>query len=208
MDLKVKLKWWQTACLAQRMVDMFFPEISWPSWLGRLGSPCLPNNRTNCYTDGPVYTTPLRETPNMRSIFSTPVMALMLTLLSWGAVAQTPLITEAESQTPNLQVPTTRAITRGPGISLLSPTEVAGKSFGFKMSFEPRGGAKIDPASIKFEYLKQPVVDLTARFKTGLNGNHLELPQASVPAGTHPIRVSVRDSEGREGKTIIHLNAK
>jgi hypothetical protein len=29
-----------------------------------------------------------------------------------------------------------------------------------------------------------------------------------VPAGTHPIRVSVRDSEGREGKTIIHLNAK
>jgi hypothetical protein len=41
-----------------------------------------------------------------------------------------------------------------------------------------------------------------------LNGNHLELPQASVPAGTHPIRVSVRDSEGREGKTIIHLNAK
>lgn len=142
----------------------------------------------------------------MRFLFSTTIMALVLS--PWGAVAQTPLITEAEAQAPNLQVPATRAITRGPGINLLSPTEVTGKSFAFKMVFEPRGGAKIDPGSIKFEYLKQPVVDLTARFKTGLNGNQLELPQASVPAGTHPIRVSVRDSEGREGKTIIHLSAK
>jgi hypothetical protein len=187
---------------------MFFPEVFWHPWFDRLGSACLLNNRTNCYTDALVYTSPSRETTNMHSIFLTPVMALMLTLLSWGAVAQTPLITEAESLTPNLQVPATRAITRGPAISLLTPTDVAGKSFAFKMSFEPRGGAKIDPASIKFEYLKQPVVDLTARFKTGLSGNQLELPQASVPAGKHPIRVSVRDSEGREGKTIIHLNAK
>ena len=85
---------------------------------------------------------------------------------------------------------------------------MSAKSVAFKMLFEPRGGAKIDPSSIKFEYLKQPIIDLTARFKPGLNGNQLELPQASVPAGTHPIRVSVRDSEGREGKTIIHLNAK
>ena len=142
----------------------------------------------------------------MRFLFATTIMALVLS--PWGAVAQTPLITEAEAQAPNLQVPATRAITRGPGINLLSPTEVTGKSFAFRMVFEPRGGAKIDPGSIKFEYLKQPVVDLTARFKTGLNGNQLELPQASVPAGTHPIRVSVRDSEGREGKTIIHLSAK
>lgn len=142
----------------------------------------------------------------MRFLFSTTIMAQVLS--PWGAVAQTPLITEAEAQAPNLQVPATRAITRGPGINLLSPTEVTGKSFAFRMVFEPRGGAKIDPGSIKFEYLKQPVVDLTARFKTGLNGNQLELPQASVPAGTHPIRVSVRDSEGREGKTIIHLSAK
>jgi hypothetical protein len=142
----------------------------------------------------------------MRFLFSTTIMALVLS--PWGAVAQTPLITEAEAQAPNLQVPATRAITRGPGINLLSPTEVTGKFFAFRMVFEPRGGAKIDPGSIKFEYLKQPVVDLTARFKTGLNGNQLELPQASVPAGTHPIRVSVRDSEGREGKTIIHLSAK
>lgn len=142
----------------------------------------------------------------MRSFFS--ILMLTLVCWSWGAMAQTLLITEAEAQTPNLQVPITRAITRGPGIKLSSPTEVTGKSFAFKLAFEPRGGAKIDPNSIKFEYLKQPIVDLTARFKTGLSGNLLELPQASVPAGNHPIRVSVRDTEGREGHTVIQLSAK
>lgn len=142
----------------------------------------------------------------MRSFFS--ISFMTLASLSWSAVAQTTLITEAEAQTPNLQVPATRGITRGPGIKLHSPVEVTGKSFAFKIGFEPRGGAKIDPTSIKFEYLKQPIVDLTARFKTGLTGNQLELPQASVPAGTHPIRVSVRDTEGREGQTVIQLSAK
>ncbi|PIT77091.1 hypothetical protein [Limnohabitans sp. G3-2] len=135
-------------------------------------------------------------------------VALAMAFGHAGVSAQTKLITETEAQAPNLQMAATRGITRGPGINLLTPPEVSAKSFAFKMLFEPRGGAKIDPASIKFEYLKQPIVDLTARFKAGLNGNQLELPQASVPAGTHPIRVSVRDSEGREGNTIIHLSAK
>lgn len=144
----------------------------------------------------------------MRPTLTTTATTIVLLSFPWLAQAQIKLITEAEAQTPNLQVPATRAITRGPGISLKTPAEVAAKSFPFKMVFEPRGGAKIDPTSIKLEYLKQPIVDLTARFKTGLNGNQLELPQASVPAGTHPIRVSVRDSEGREGHTIIHLSAK
>lgn len=123
-------------------------------------------------------------------------------------LAEVKLITEDEAKAPNLQVPATRAITRGPGISLQTPLEVSAKSFAFKLAFEPRGGAKIDASSIKFEYLKQPIVDLTARFKPGLNGNTLELAQASVPVGTHPIRVWVRDSEGREAQTTIQLTAK
>jgi hypothetical protein len=144
----------------------------------------------------------------MRSFVSTTVMTIVLGGLPWLASAETKLITEAEAQTPNLQVPATRAISRGPGISLHSPVEVAAKSFAFKLAFEPRGGAKIDESTLKIEYLKQPVIDLTSRFKPGLNGNVLELSQASVPAGAHPIRVSVRDSEGREAQTVIRLNAK
>ena len=136
------------------------------------------------------------------------VSSLLSLVCVSAALAQTRLITEEEAKAPNLQVPTTRAITRGPGISLQTPLEVSAKSFAFKLAFEPRGGAKIDASSIKFEYLKQPIVDLTARFKPGLNGNTLELAQASVPVGTHPIRVWVRDSEGREAQTTIQLTAK
>jgi hypothetical protein len=142
-------------------------------------------------------------TPSLKTI-----LALSLAAAQGLAAAQVKLITEEEAKAPSLQVPTTRAITRGPGISLQSPAEVAAKSFGFKLAFEPRGGAKIDSSSLKVEYLKQPIVDLTARFKNGLNGNTLELAQASVPVGTHPIRVRVRDSEGREAQTTIQLVAK
>lgn len=136
--------------------------------------------------------------------------SLALALLASHALvqAQVKLITDEEAKAPNLQVPATRAITRGPGISLQTPLEVSAKSFAFKLAFEPRGGAKIDPSSIKFEYLKQPIVDLTARFKPGINGNTVELAQASVPVGSHPIRVWVRDSEGREAQTTLHLHAK
>ncbi len=136
------------------------------------------------------------------------ILALSLTAVHWLAAAQIKLISDDEAKAPNLQVPATRAITRGPGISLQTPAEVAAKSFDFKLAFEPRGGSKIDASSIKFEYLKQPIVDLTSRFKPGLNGNTLELARASVPVGTHPIRVWVRDSEGREAQTTIQLTAK
>ena len=135
-------------------------------------------------------------------------LALALLAVQALVLAEVKLITDDAAKAPNLQVPATRAITRGPGISMQTPLEVSAKSFAFKLAFEPRGGARIDPSSIKFEYLKQPIVDLTARFKPGINGNTVELAQASVPVGSHPIRVWVRDSEGREAQTTLHLNAK
>jgi len=51
-------------------------------------------------------------------------------------------------------------------------------------------------------------VDLTPRVKSGMSGNHIELPRVSVPAGSHPIRVSVRDTEGREGVLTFQLRAR
>ena len=165
------------------------------------------SNDYDCYTDGQNQT----MRPNRPRTMRLPNIAIWLALsliTPWAAQAQVKLITEEEAKTPNLQVPTTRAITRGPGIVLLSPAEVQAKAFALKIAFEPRGGSQIDSASIKFEYLKQPVLDLTARFKSGLTGNQLNLPQASVPVGAHPIRVSVRDSEGRETSTVIQLSAK
>jgi len=136
----------------------------------------------------------------------------LLATLCWGAAqAQTRLITEEEAKAPNLPLPSsshTRAITRGPGIRLLSPQEVSARGFPFKLAFEPRGGAQIQADSVRIEYLKQPVIDLTPRLSGALRGNALELAAAAVPAGTHPLRVTVRDSEGREAQTIIQLHAK
>ena len=130
------------------------------------------------------------------------------TALSLTAVAQVQLITDAEAHLPDGKTTATRAITRGPGIRFESATEVQAKSFGFKVTLEPRGGAKLDTQSLKVEYLKDPIVDLTERVKVGLKGDTIDLPQTKVPVGTHPIRITVRDSEGRTGSQTISLNAK
>jgi hypothetical protein len=124
------------------------------------------------------------------------------------ANAQVTLITEEESKYPNAQTTMTRAITRGPAIKLVSPSEVPAKLFAVKLSLEARGGAKIDTSSLRVEYLKQPLVDLTSRFKPGIEGNFIELHQVTVPEGQHAIRVSIKDSEGREGSQTFHFHAK
>lgn len=119
------------------------------------------------------------------------------------------LITEEEARLPDATAPgSTRGISRGPGIRLSSPEEVRARGFPLRLSFEPRGGARIDPASLRVSYLKTPAVDLTSRVKPGLNGNEIELAQVSVPPGRHPIRVSVRDTEGREGTATFQLHAR
>ena len=144
----------------------------------------------------------------LRSLPRQSCIAIVLTAMSTMVSGQTILITEEEAKLPNAHVLSTRAITRGPAIKLLTPTEVPAKSFALKLNLEARGGAKIDPGSLKIEYLKQPIVDLTSRFKAGLQGNHIELQQAKIPEGQHAIKVSIKDSEGREGMHIIQLLAK
>ena len=148
--------------------------------------------------------------PTLR--FSALTRTALLMALCWGsAQAQTRLITDDEAKAPNQAVTSgklTRAITRAPGIRLISPQEVSARAFPFKLAFEPRGGAHILPESVRIEYLKQPVIDLTPRLSGALHGNAIELAAAAVPAGIHPLRVTVRDSEGREAQTIIQLHAK
>lgn len=136
------------------------------------------------------------------------MLGALLALLPMTSFGQVKLITEEEARAPAQNMASTRAITRGPGIKLISPNEVPAKSFPFKLVFEPRGGATINLSTFKIEYLKQPLVDLTERVRAGLKGNALEMSQVSVPAGQHPMRISIRDSEGREGTTVIEINAK
>ena len=118
------------------------------------------------------------------------------------------LISADEAKLPAAAAkPASRAITRGPGIKLASPESVSGQ-FPLKIAFEPRGDSKIDMASVKVEYLKGNGVDLTDRLKAGIKPGGIEIPTAAAPAGEHPIRVTVRDSEGRIGSAEFKLTVK
>ena len=106
---------------------------------------------------------------------------------------------------------TTRGITRGPGIKVVSPDLSAGplkSPFNLKLAFEPRGGAKIDAASLKISYLKATPIDLLARVKSGVSESGIDLANAEIPPGEHSIQVSLQDSEGRKSTTVITLTVE
>jgi len=137
------------------------------------------------------------------------LLCIAFLLAAPAAHAQTvQLITADEAKQPAAaSKPASRAITRGPGVKLASPESVSG-AFALKVAFEPRGDSKIDPASVKVEYLKGSGIDLTERLKAGIKPNGIEIASAAAPAGEHPIRVSVRDSEGRLGTAEFKLTVK
>lgn len=136
-------------------------------------------------------------------------IATVLSFACGAALAQTvQLITADEAKRPPAALDNTpRALTRGPAIKLSTPERVTG-SFPFKVSFEPRGQSKIDVASVKVEYLRGDRIDLTDRIKQGIKASGIEVPAAMAPSGEHPIRITVRDSEGRLGAAEFKLIVK
>lgn len=140
----------------------------------------------------------------------------LLAVLAGPALAQSTghvvLITETEAGLPSAAALPDMAfragVTRGPKVVVVVPTtnDVGGHSpVHVEVRFEAHGGAKIDPRSIKITYLKNPVVDLTERVKPFIGAGGLDVPAAEVPPGSHPIRVEVRDSDGRSGSASFTL---
>jgi len=118
------------------------------------------------------------------------------------------LIGEDEAKFPEAAPIKNRAISRGPGIKLVSPDPELGAvkaPFGLKIAFEPHGGAKIDPSTVKVTYLKATPVDLLDRLKPGLTATGIDLAGADAPVGDHQIYVSLQDSEGRKSNTVINI---
>jgi hypothetical protein len=138
----------------------------------------------------------------------TKLLSLMLLLGTCAASAQVQLVTAEEAGRPDQQIVSTRAISRGPTVKLLSNTTVDAKSFLFKIAMEPKGGAQLDNHSFKIEYLKIPPVELTERVKFAFAGNLLTIPVTAVPKGAHAFKVSIKDTDGREGHAVISLDAK
>jgi hypothetical protein len=128
--------------------------------------------------------------------------------LSSATIFAAPLISAKEAALPAASgTLATRGISRGPAVKLNSPeadTPVM-SPFDFKVAFEARGDAKIDPTSVKVIYMKSPFVDLTPRLKSAISANGIDLAKADVPPGTHTIRISVKDTDGRETNSVLTL---
>lgn len=130
--------------------------------------------------------------------------------LAAGNALALELITEAEAQLPSAYQETKRAgVTRGPGIDVASPSGTVPKdALALKVDFKPRGGATIDPKTVRVTYLKNPAVDLTARVQSALTPTGIALQGAKVPAGEHQLRVDVTDSEGRASSKLVNFVAQ
>ena len=138
------------------------------------------------------------------------VLSLSLFAFSSLAHAELQLITSDEAKLPKAtgQI-ASRGVTRGPGIKVLSPDPAAklgSGPFDLKIAFEPRGSSKIDPSSVTVTYLKSPAVDLTERVKSGIKPGGIELSKTTVPAGEHPVRVTVKDDEGRQTSLTFNIS--
>jgi len=148
---------------------------------------------------------------------STVVIAALLWLTAIGPVyAQSGehlvLITEQEAklpQAPNTTLSFRAGITRGPKVVLVTPesSEIT-SPVRLRLKFETYGGAKIDPASIKFTYLKNPAVDLTDRLRPVTQPGGIDISAAEIPPGVHHIRVDLKDDAGRSGIGNFTLNVR
>jgi hypothetical protein len=135
------------------------------------------------------------------------IIGIYLGLIS-GVLSAAPLITAKEAALPAASgTLATRGISRGPAVKLSSPeADVPVNSpFDFKVIFEARGEGKIDPNSVKVVYMKSPFVDLTPRLKSAITPNGINFLKAEVPPGTHTIRVTVKDLDGRETNQVLTI---
>ena len=136
------------------------------------------------------------------------LVTLFISLVSVAPLMAAPLIVAKEAALPSAAgVLATRGISRGPSVKMASPEpDVAVNSpFDFKVVFEARGGDKIDPNSVKVIYMKSHFVDLTPRLKNAISANGIDFPKAEVPPGSHTIRITVKDTEGRETNSVQTL---
>lgn len=120
------------------------------------------------------------------------------------------LITEAEAGLPASPDAglTLRGVTRGPSIEQVSPAPDTGikSPLPIKIKFIARNNAAIEVDSVKITYLKSPSVDLTARLKSHLTADGIEVLQAQVPPGKHVLRVDIKDTQGRTTTSMIKLS--
>lgn len=140
------------------------------------------------------------------------VMAIIAAIGAPRAYAESKgvtLITEEEGSlpaAPSGDLNFRAGVSRGPSIVVVSPKTGDGElksPFRLQLKFEGRGGAQVDPESVKLVYNKKTAVDLTSRVKPYVLAGGIDLPEAAVPPGEHSIKAEVKDKDGRTGTVIF-----
>ena len=138
------------------------------------------------------------------------VAALAGALLANPAMAET-LITEHEAQLPP-DNSVLRSIEPGPEVIPVYPPQAAQgmiqSPFEFKVRFRPHGGTQIDLDSLQVLYKRGQGIYLTSRVKPYVHADGIDMPNAQVPAGTHRIVISVKDSVGHLGQADIRFDVE
>jgi hypothetical protein len=142
----------------------------------------------------------------MKSIFAGCLLTLILNV---SATAGETLIWPDEAALPPAPSPSnTRALTRKPEVILISPVVSVNSPFELRLKFRAHGGSRIEPKSFRLIYLKSPNIDLTERVGRYVTAQGLEMIDAEAPAGQHPMKATISDSDNREGSAVFTVSIK
>lgn len=117
------------------------------------------------------------------------------------------LVTEEEAARPDDPSEWRGGPTPGPEIVVVSPalSGLIKSPFHLKIKFKAYGRTAIDRNSIAITYRKIPAIDVTQRIKAFILGDGIDIPDAELPAGTHPFRIRVKDDRGRSGTLFFKI---
>ena len=101
-----------------------------------------------------------------------------------------------------------RSVTRGPLIRMVAPGPsplTVGGPFWLRVEFVGRGGARIDPATLRVRYLRAWEVDISERLRPFAKPEALEVREATVPPGRHFLKIDIRDDGGRLSEAVVEI---
>ena len=143
------------------------------------------------------------------TVFASCLLAFALS--GQAAVAGNVLIKAEEASLPSPPATAnvslvTRGLTRKPSVTMTSPGASVSSPFNLQLKFEAHGGSTIKPGTLRVIYERSPNVDLTDRLKPFVTADGVEMTGAEAPPGKHIIKVTILDSDNREGTAVFTLN--
>lgn len=119
-----------------------------------------------------------------------------------------PFITEEEAALPPAPAERERGDCGPPEIRIESPRdgETYRRPVPVEVRFTPSMGSRIDLASVRVELLKLGMkIDLTERAREYIKALGIDMPAAEIPRGTHRVRITVADTNGKSCSEVVEF---